>query len=82
MGFILGIMVNATAVAYIIYIIIFAALPTAFPVTGVDMNYAGPLVLAVILITAADWCVSGRRRFTLFRMHSQPSSDGKQEEGS
>lgn len=73
MGIVPGVIVNATAVAYIIYIIIFAALPTALPVTAANMNYAGPLVLAVILVAAADWRVSGRRRFSLLSADSQGS---------
>lgn len=60
-----GVFVNALAVAYILYVLSFAALPTVLPVTSANMNYAGPLVLAVMLAAAADWCLSGRRRFWL-----------------
>jgi choline transport protein len=60
-----GVFVNAAAVAYIVYVLSFAALPTVLPVTSANMNYAGPLVLAVMLAAGADWCVSGRRRFKL-----------------
>ncbi|KAF2997018.1 hypothetical protein E8E14_004973 [Neopestalotiopsis sp. 37M] len=60
-----GILVNALAVAYILYVLSFAALPTVLPVSSENMNYAGPLVLAVMLAAVADWFVSGRRRFKL-----------------
>ena len=60
-----GIAVNALAVAYILYVLCFVALPTIMPVTAANMNYAGPLVLAVAVISIGDWWISGRRRFKL-----------------
>jgi choline transport protein len=60
-----GILINASAVAYILYVLSFAALPTVLPVTSANMNYAGPLMLAVMLAAGVDWCVSGRKRFKL-----------------
>ncbi|KAI0149450.1 amino acid/polyamine transporter I [Pestalotiopsis sp. NC0098] len=60
-----GTIINALAVSYILYILSFAALPTVLPATSDNMNYAGPLVLAVMLAAAADWFVSGRHRFKL-----------------
>ncbi|ETS75560.1 hypothetical protein PFICI_12504 [Pestalotiopsis fici W106-1] len=60
-----GTPVNALAVGYILYVLSFAALPTVLPVSSENMNYAGPLVLAVMLAAGADWFVSGRRRFEL-----------------
>ena len=35
------------------------------PVTAVNMNYAGPIMGAVILFALADWTVNGRKRFTV-----------------
>ena len=60
-----GIAVNAIAVAYILYVSSFVALPTIMPVTAANMDYAGPLTLAVALIAVGDWVASGRRRFKL-----------------
>lgn len=60
-----GISVNLVAVLYILYVLSFVALPTLMPVTASNMNYAGPLVLAVAVITVCDWVVSGRKRFKL-----------------
>ncbi|KAK4502131.1 hypothetical protein PRZ48_005554 [Zasmidium cellare] len=60
-----GVLVNALSVMYILYVLSFVALPTILPVTGNNMNYAGPLVLAVAIIAVTDWVVSGRKRFIL-----------------
>ena len=58
-----GIPINLFSLAYIIYILIFLPFPTILPVTAVNINYAGPLVGAVILIAMGDWFVTGKRRF-------------------
>lgn len=50
---------------YILYVLSFVALPTLIPVSASNMNYAGPLVLAVALIAICDWFISGRTRFKL-----------------
>ena len=60
-----GVTVNLVAVLYIIYVLSFVALPTLIPVSASNMNYAGPLVLAVALIAVCDWVISGRKRFKL-----------------
>jgi choline transport protein len=58
-----GIPINMFSLAYIIYILIFLPFPTILPVTAVNINYAGPLVGAVILIAIGDWFVTGKKRF-------------------
>ena len=60
-----GIPVNTIAVLYILYVLSFVALPTIMPVSATTMNYAGPLVLAVMIIALGDWVISGRNRFKL-----------------
>jgi len=60
-----GIAVNSIAVLYIVYVLSFVALPTIMPVSASNMNYAGPLVLAVALLALGDWAVSGRKRFKI-----------------
>jgi amino acid transporter len=60
-----GIPINVFSLVYILYILTFVPFPTILPVTAVNMNYAGPLVGAVIVIAICDWFVSGRKRFTV-----------------
>ncbi|KAF2185768.1 amino acid transporter [Zopfia rhizophila CBS 207.26] len=59
----LGIPINLFAMCYILFIITWMPFPTILPVTGTNMNYAGPLVGAVIIGALVDWCISGRKRF-------------------
>ncbi|KAH8898932.1 amino acid transporter [Thozetella sp. PMI_491] len=65
LGSTLGLVVNAAAVAYILYVLCFAALPTILPTTAENMNYAGPLILAVMIGAIVDWFVAGRLRFRI-----------------
>lgn len=58
-----GIPINTFAIVYILFILSFVALPTIRPVTGSNMNYAGPLAAAVMLVALGDWFIHGRRRF-------------------
>ena len=60
-----GIAINLVSLVYIMYILSFVALPTILPVTRTNMNYAGPIVLAIILVAIVDWSVNGRKRFHL-----------------
>jgi choline transport protein len=60
-----GIPVNLFAVLYILYVLSFIPLPTIMPVTALNMNYAGPIVLAIILMAITDWVLSGRFRFNI-----------------
>ncbi|KAK7935953.1 hypothetical protein PG985_001448 [Apiospora marii] len=65
----LVVVVNALAVAFILYVLSFAGLPTVMPVTKDNMNYAGPMMLGLMLLAVGDWCVSGRRRFWVPEVH-------------
>lgn len=60
-----GIAVNLFAIVYILYVVSFMPLPTILPVTSLNMNYAGPLVLAIIVLALIDWTFSGRFRFQI-----------------
>jgi choline transport protein len=59
----LGIPVNIFALCYLVYVIIWMPFPTVLPVTGTNMNYAGPVVGIVIIGALLDWIISGRKRF-------------------
>ncbi|KAH7067219.1 amino acid/polyamine transporter I [Paraphoma chrysanthemicola] len=58
-----GPLINLGAMGYIIFILIWMPLPGALPVDRWNLNYAGPVVGAVLVAAALDWCVNGRRRF-------------------
>ena len=58
-----GIPINLVALLYILFVLSFLAIPPYKPVTKTNMNYAGPMVLAVILVALTDWFTSGRHRF-------------------
>lgn len=58
-----GPFVNIGAMCYIIYILIWMPFPGFLPVDGINMNYAGPIVGAIIIGAVVDWCISGRKRF-------------------
>ena len=58
-----GIPINLYALVHILFVLSFAALPPSRPVTAATMNYAGPMVLAVIALALIDWFISGHRRF-------------------
>ncbi len=58
-----GIPINIFSLLYLVYIIIWLPFPTMLPVTGSNMNYAGPILLAVILGAIADWVINGHKRF-------------------
>ncbi|KAE8352422.1 amino acid/polyamine transporter I [Aspergillus coremiiformis] len=58
-----GIPVNAFAIIYAIYIIIFLPFPPNYPVTAQNMNYSAPVFLAVVLFATVDWFVRGRKHW-------------------
>jgi hypothetical protein len=58
-----GLAVNLFALAYLIFVIIWMPFPQMLPVTGKNMNYAGPLLGAVIVGALLDWLIGGRKRF-------------------
>jgi len=58
-----GLPINIFSLIYLIFVIIWIPFPTILPVTGSNMNYAGPILLIVIFGAIADWVISGHRRF-------------------
>jgi amino acid transporter len=58
-----GIPANIFAIVYGVFIIIFLPFPPLKPVTGANLNYAGPVMGAVIVFAVLDWGISGRKRF-------------------
>lgn len=58
-----GIAVNVFSLIYLVFVITWMPFPTELPVTGSNMNYAGPILLAVIIGAIADWFITGHKRF-------------------
>lgn len=58
-----GLFVNMYAIVYGVFIIIFLPFPPMLPVTGLTMNYAGPVFAGVLLFALGDWLVRGRGQF-------------------
>jgi choline transport protein len=60
----LGLVINILAVAFCLFLIIFLPFPPVLPVTSVNMNYAAPIFIGVMLIAIADYAIRGHRKFT------------------
>ena len=58
-----GVWVNAFAVCYLLYVFTWMPFPQELPVTGSNMNYAGPILGAVLVGAVVDYAISGRKRF-------------------
>ncbi|CAI9628210.1 unnamed protein product [Alternaria burnsii] len=55
--------INTGALCYILFTFIWMPLPTVLPLDRFNMNYAGPILGAIILGAALDWSWNGKRRF-------------------
>jgi len=60
-----GIPINLVALGYLFFVILWIPFPTELPVTGSNMNYAGPLLGALIIAALLDWTISGHKRFKI-----------------
>ncbi|OCK83721.1 amino acid transporter [Lepidopterella palustris CBS 459.81] len=58
-----GIPINIFALCWGIFMIIWLPFPATQPVTGVSMNYAGPIMIFVLFLALVDWFISGHKRF-------------------
>lgn len=50
-----GTAINVFTLVYTAWVIIFLPFPGTLPVTGLNMNYAGPIFGAVLLFTSTLW---------------------------
>ncbi|KAF2457056.1 putative amino acid permease [Lineolata rhizophorae] len=60
-----GLPVNCFALVYGLYMIVFLPWPPMQPVDEENMNYSGPVLGFVLLLSLLDWFVSGRKRFSM-----------------
>lgn len=60
-----GIPINIASLAYIFYTATWIPFPILLPVTAQNMNYSGPILLAIIVAALIDWSITGHKRFEL-----------------
>lgn len=58
-----GVPMNITALVWTIYLTIWLPFPTTIPVTGANMNYAGPVFVAVVLAAVSYWFLWGKAKW-------------------
>lgn len=58
-----GLPLNIYALVWTIYLTIWLPFPTTLPVTGTNMNYAGPIYVVVLLVTVFWWFVWGKNKW-------------------
>ncbi|KAL3469716.1 GABA permease [Aspergillus californicus] len=58
-----GLPLNLLAILFATYFAIFLPFPATLPVTGENMNYAGPVLGFVMLFACGDWVVRGRHKW-------------------
>jgi choline transport protein len=54
-----GLAVNIFALIYTAWVMVFLPFPETLPVTGVNMNYCGPIFAAVVVIALSLWFIRG-----------------------
>ncbi|KAH8714675.1 amino acid/polyamine transporter I [Ilyonectria robusta] len=59
-----GLYVNAFALVYTLYIIVFLPFPSTLPVTAANMNYCGPVMVFVLFVTLALWFLRAKKHWT------------------
>jgi len=55
--------INIAGLAFGIFMIIFLPFPVVLPVTASSMNYASPILGAILIGALFDWFISGHKRF-------------------
>lgn len=58
-----GTPINIFALVWTVYITIWLPFPTIVPVTGRNMNYAGPVYIFVVTAAVMYWFASGKKKW-------------------
>lgn len=58
-----GLPINLLGLCFSVYCAFWFAFPTMYPVTSNTMNWAGPVLIAIILAALGDWFTTGKTRF-------------------
>ncbi|BGP17507.1 polyamine transporter tpo5 [Rhodosporidiobolus nylandii] len=69
-GFI-GYAVPIIAISWTSFVVVILALPESMPVSATEMNYSGPILLAVILLSWIWWFLGGRKHYSGPRSHTE-----------
>lgn len=64
-----GVYVNSFALLYTLYVMIFLPFPSELPVTGANMNYCGPVMVAVLVMTLVLWFMRARKHWSGPNLH-------------
>ena len=62
-GYLVGLGINIFAFAWGWYCVFCLCLPTLMPVSAANMNWAGPILAAVLVIAVSQWFMGGREQF-------------------
>ena len=54
---------NVVALVWTVYLTIWLPFPTTIPVTGTNMNYAGPIYGVVVMAAVMYWLAHGKGRW-------------------
>ncbi|KAL4936578.1 hypothetical protein BDV06DRAFT_227756 [Aspergillus oleicola] len=60
----LGLPVNLVAILFATYFSIFLPFPPTLPVTDENMNFSGPVLGFIMLVSIVDWAFRGRHKWT------------------
>ena len=59
----IGPAVNVFALVYTVWVSIFLPFPETLPVTGVNMNYCGPIFVAIFVVAISTWYLYARKNW-------------------
>lgn len=55
--------INIFAMLYTLWMIVFLPIPLGLPVTGASMNYAGPVMVFVLVLAIMLWYVRAKKHW-------------------
>lgn len=58
-----GVYVNAYALLYTVWVVLFLPYPIYIPVTAVTMNYSGPIILAFLIFVLGSWFIYFKKKW-------------------
>lgn len=64
-----GVYINSFALVYTLYVMVFLPFPSTVPVTGANMNYCGPVMVAVLVMTLVLWFARARKHWSGPNLH-------------